>query len=178
MTTINESLTPLGDGFRNLYGTTDKYSAAEMTKLLSGLQIHNLLDDGQSYDSKTDNNAWKGLLGLSVDKWNQYLLGKTVTSSFDVEWSGFSKGTNQDRVGFEIQTAAEDDTHQWYGPWLWPATSAGKQHFLITQTIYGKPIKSIDYGNLYNQLNPEAVVKITNVKMVVNPLGGSATRTN
>lgn len=34
MTTINEALTPLGDGFRKLYGTTDKYSFAEMTALI------------------------------------------------------------------------------------------------------------------------------------------------
>lgn len=45
MTTINEALTPLGDGFRNLYGTTDKYSAADMAKLLSSLEIHNILTE-------------------------------------------------------------------------------------------------------------------------------------
>ena len=45
MTTINESLTPLGDGFRNLYRTSDKYSAADMDKLLSSLEIHNILTE-------------------------------------------------------------------------------------------------------------------------------------
>lgn len=45
MMTINEALTPLGNGFRSLYRTSDKYSAADMAKLLSGLEIHNILTE-------------------------------------------------------------------------------------------------------------------------------------
>ena len=83
MTTINEALTPLVDGFRNLYRTGDKYSAADMSKLLSSQEIHNFLDDGQYFDSKVDNanEMSKELRGMDVAKWNEYLLGKTVIFS-------------------------------------------------------------------------------------------------
>ncbi len=176
MTTINEALTPLGNGFRNLYRTNDKYSAADMAKLLSGLEIHNFLDDSQYFDSKVDNNGkypWKVLTGIDVDKWNKYLVGKTVIFSFDAEWSGFvSDNDYQNRLGFELQTTAEDGTQHWNGPWLYLKTESGKQYCATRMTIYDKPIKSIDYANIYNQINSNATVKITNVKMYIDPLGG------
>lgn len=178
MTTINEALTPLGNGFRNLYRTNDKYSAADMAKLLSGLEIHNFLDDSQYFDSKVDNNGkypWKVLTGIDVDKWNKYLVGKTVIFSFDAEWSGFvSNNDYQNRLGFELQTTAEDGTQHWNGSWLYLNTESGKQYCATRMTIYDKPIKSIDYANIYNQINTDATVKITNVKVYIDPLGGVA----
>ena len=178
MTTINEALTPLGDGFRNLYRTNDKYSAAEMTKLLSSLEIHNFLDDEQYFDSKVDNKSkynWKVLTGIDVDRWNKYLVGKTVIFSFDAEWSGFVRDNNyQNRLGFEFQTTAEDGTQHWNGPWLYLKTESGKQYCATRMTIYDKPIKSIDYASIYNPINSDATVKITNVKMYIDPLGGGS----
>ena len=35
-------------------------------------------------------------------------------------------------------------------------------------------ITDIEEGNYYNQLNGEAVVKATNIKIVVDPLGGGS----
>ncbi|WP_288490020.1 hypothetical protein [uncultured Limosilactobacillus sp.] len=178
MTTINEALTPLGNGFRKLYGTTDKYSAADMTKLLSSLEIHNFLDNGQFYDSKVDNanNFQKNLTGIDVDKWNKYLLGKTVIFGCDIEWSGFdSNNSNQGRIGYEFQTSAEDNSVHYNGEWCYPTAPSGKQYCALRMKIYDKPIKSIDYGAMYNQINSDAMVKITNVKMYSDPLGGGST---
>lgn len=178
MTTINEALTPLGDGFRNLYRTSDKYSVADMAKLLSGLEIHNFLDDGQSYDGKPDINGYyqKGLTGIDINKWNKFLLGKSVIFSFDAEWSGFNENINsRKRFGFELQTTAEDGTVHYNGLWIYPTASSGKQYSATKLVIYDKPIKSIDYGSMYNQINADATVKITNVKMYIDPLGGGST---
>lgn len=71
-----EKSTALADGFRSLYGTTDKYSLDDMKTALSGLQIHNFLNEGQSLDTTKGENT-KDLQGLTVDDWNQYLCGKT-----------------------------------------------------------------------------------------------------
>ena len=177
MTTINEALTPLGDGFRNLYRTSDKYSAADMTKLLSSLEIHNFLDDGQYFDSKVDNvnNMSKALMGIDVAKWNKYLLGQTVIFSCDIEWSGFdSNNSDRKRIGYEFQTSAEDGSVHYNGTWFYPTTPSGKQYCATKMKIYDKPIQHVDYGSMYNQINSDATVKITNVKMYIDPLGGVA----
>lgn len=177
MTTINEALTPLGDGFRNLYRTGDKYSAADMAKLLSSLEIHNFLDDGQYFDSKVDNanEMSKELRGMDVAKWNEYLLGKTVIFSCDIEWSGFdSNNSDRKRIGYEFQTSAEDGSVHYNGTWFYPTTPSGKQYCATKMKIYDKPIQHVDYGSMYNQINSDATVKITNVKMYIDPLGGGS----
>ncbi|MBF0600876.1 hypothetical protein [Limosilactobacillus oris] len=176
MTTINEALNPLGDGFRKLYGTGVKYTAADMAKLLSGLEVHNLLDSGQFYDSKVDNSnnyAAKTLTGIDVDKWNKYLLGKKVRMSFDAEWSGFVKDdSRQNRFGLEFQLVDEDGLKYYPGAWLYPDAQSGKQTFADEMTISSKPIKKIGYAYMFNHVNDDAIVKITNVKVYVDPLGG------
>ena len=166
-----EKVTALADGFRSLYGTTDKYSLADMKTALSGLQIHNFFDKGQSLDTTKGDNA-KDLQGLTVDGWNQYLRGKVVTFSCDIEWSGYVESTLiGNRIGFEIQTTDTDNGNQWYGPWYYPQSEAGSTHLLTTQYIPEKAIKSIEYCSAYNQINSTATVKVTNFKMVVNPMG-------
>ena len=177
MMTINEALTPLGDGFRNLYRTSDKYSAADMAKLLSSLEIHNFLDDGQYFDSKVDNanEMSKELRGMDVAKWNEYLLGKTVIFSCDIEWSGFdSNNSDRKRIGYEFQTSAEDGSVHYNGTWFYPTMPSGKQYCATKMKIYDKPIQHVNYGSMYNQINSDATVKITNVKMYIDPLGGVA----
>lgn len=166
-----EKFTALADGFRSLYGTTDKYSLDGMKTALSGLQIHNFLNEGQSLDTTKGENT-KDLQGLTVDDWNQYLCGKNVTFSCDIEWSGYVESTLiVDRIGFEIQTTDIDNGSQWYGPWYYPQSEAGSTHLLTTQYLSEKAIKSIDYCCAYSQINSTATVKITNFKMVVNPMG-------
>ncbi|MRH31652.1 hypothetical protein [Limosilactobacillus reuteri] len=166
-----EKTTALADGFRSLYGTTDKYSLADMKTALSGLQIHNFFDKGQSLDTTKGDNA-KDLQGLTVDGWNQYLRGKVITFSCDIEWSGYVESTLiGNRIGFEIQTTDTHNGNQWYGPWYYPQSEAGSTHLLTTQYIPEKAIKSIEYCSAYNQINSTATVKVTNFKMVVNPMG-------
>ena len=168
---LNEKLTELADGFRSLYGTTDKYSLADMKTALSGLQIHNFLNEGQSLDTTKGENT-EGLQGLTVDDWNQHLCGKTVTFSCDIEWSGYVKNENiGNRIGFEIQTTDIDNDSHWNGPWYYPQSEAGSTHLLATQYLSEKAIKAINYCCAYNQINSTATVKITNFKIVVNPMG-------
>lgn len=169
--TLQDKFTALADGFRSLYGTTDKYSLDDMKTALSGLQIHNFLNEGQSLDT-TNGDETKNLQGLTVDIWNQHLCGKTVTFSCDIEWSGYVKNENiVNRIGFEIQTTDIDNGSYWNGPWYYPQSEAGSTHLLTTEYLSEKAIKSIDYCAAYSQINSTATVKITNFKLVVNPMG-------
>jgi hypothetical protein len=168
---LNEKMTELADGFRSLYGTTDKYSLADMKTALSGLQIHNFFDEGQSLDTTKGENT-KDLQGLTVDIWNQHLCGKTVTFSCDLEWSGYVKTENiGNRIGFELQTTDIDNGNHWNGPWYYPQSEAGSTHLSLTQYLSEKAIKLIPYCAVYDQINSTATVKITNFKIVVNPIG-------
>lgn len=175
MTTINEALTPLADGFRNLYGTTDKYSTAEMTKLLSGVELRNFIA-GNTFEA-TFKDRWvsQNLTGLSVDDWNKYLAGKTVTFSCDAEWTGYdsSKVTlGGDRFFFEFATTTTDNQPHWNGLYFTPQIANGKQHLTSTVKIVDLPIKSIDSAVFWDELNPGCYLKVTNIKMTVNPVGG------
>lgn len=166
-----EKFTTLADSFRSLYGTTDKYSLDDMKTALSGLQIHNFLNEGQSLDT-TNEDGTKGLQGLTVGIWNQHLCGKTVTLSCDIEWSGYVESPSVgNRIGFELQTTDIDNGNQWYGPWYYPKSEAGSTHLITTQELSDKMIKSIMYCAAYNQINSTATVKITNFKMFTNPMG-------
>lgn len=166
-----EKTTALADGFRSLYGTTDKYSLDDMKTALSGLQIHNFLNEGQSLDTTKGENT-KDLQELTVDDWNQYLCGKSVTFSCDIEWSGYIESASiGNRIGFEIQTTDIDNGNQWYGPWHFPQSEAGSTHLFTTEYIPEKAIKSIEYCTAYDQIISTATVKITNFKIVVNPMG-------
>lgn len=71
-------MTSLSNGFRNLYRSNDKYSITDMTKLLSSLEIHNLLEDNQQLDSAVDKSSWKTLTGIDIDKWNNSLVNKKL----------------------------------------------------------------------------------------------------
>lgn len=167
-----DKITTLADGFRSLYGNEDKYSFADMRTALSGLQIHNFFDEGQSLDTTKGENT-KDLQGLTVDIWNQHLCGKAVTFSCDIEWSGYVESTSiGNRIGFEIQTTDIDNGNQWNGPWYYPKSEDGSTHLSSTQYIPEKAIKSIVYCAAYDQINSTATVKVTNFKMVVNPMGG------
>lgn len=167
---LSEKLTGLADGFRSLYGTTDKYSFDDMKTALSGLQIHNFFDEGQSLDSTKDADN-KDIQGLTVDDWNQYLCGKNVTFSCDIEWSGYIESASAgNRIGFELQTTDINNGNHYNGPWYHPHSKVGSVHLSLTQCLLDKTIKSIDSCRVYNQINSTATVKITNIKMVVNPV--------
>lgn len=172
MTTINEALTPLANGFRNLYGTTDKYSADDMTKLLSNASIHNYLDDGQKLIAGTDSDMVR-LTGITKDIWNASLVGKSVTLSFNAKWSEFKKDSNyRNRFGFEYCVQNIDNSYHYYGVWIWPNSESGNQLVTTTWKINDQSITNINSGYLYNQINPNSHIEITNPKIVINPLGG------
>ena len=173
MTTINEALTPLADGFRNLYGTTDKYNVADMTKLLSGVELHNFLA-GNSFEA-TFQKEWisKDLTGPDIDTWNKYIAGKTVTLSCDAEWTDYEPGIAAgDRFFFEFMTTTTDDQPHWNGLYFTPTIKEGKQHITNTVRVPDLPVKSIDSIKFWDELNTGSHLKVTNIKMTVNPVGG------
>lgn len=174
MTTINEALTLLGDGFRKLYGTTDKYSVADMTKLLSGVELHNFLA-GNSFEATFD-MQWisQRLTGPSVEDWNKYIAGKVVTFSCDAEWTGYKSGALGDRFFLEFNTTDVNNQQHWDGLYFTPTTANSKQHLTSTTQIANTPIKSIDSILFWDELNQGSHLKVTNIKMTVNPLGGVA----
>lgn len=174
MTTISDALTPLGNGFRNLYGIDDKLSAKDMTKLLSGVELRNFMA-GNSFEATYD-NQWinKNLTGPSAEDWNKYLAGKVVTFSCDAEWTGYdsSKISGGNRFFFEFATTDTNNQPHWNGLYFTPTIANGKQHLTSTSIIADTPIKSIDRIIFWDELNPGSHLKVTNIKMTVNPLGG------
>lgn len=170
--TINETYTAIGDAIRRQYGTNDKYSLGDMPKMIDSLQVNNLLDEGQFYDSSIDTVNEKKLNGLNLSDWEK-LTGMTVILSFDVIWSGYdlSKESSH-RTGFEYGIKFKNSSELWAGAWLYPNTESGKEHISCSVTLTNDEITDIEEGGYYNQLNGEAVVKATNIKVVVDPLGG------
>lgn len=171
MTTLNEVLTPLGDGFRNLYGTNDKYSIKDMTTLLSGVDLHNFLPDNSFEATFEDKWISQTLNSPSVEEWNKCLAGKVVTISCDAEWTGYKSGAVGDRFFFESATIDTKGKNHWVGLYYAPTTSNGKQHLTTTTTLPDTSIKSIS-TTFWDELNSGSYLKVTNIKMTVNPLGG------
>lgn len=166
-----EKATALADGFRSLYGNEDKYSFADMRTALSGLNIKNYFDEGQSYDSTTDAETSKALTGLTLASWNNYLCGKTVIISCDINWSGLKVSERQGKVGVEFQTLTTDGIRHWNNCWHFPKTESGTAHAVSEQSLSSVPAKQIVNCDIYNLVDA-ASVKISNIKMVVNPMGG------
>ena len=174
---VSETYSAIGDAIRKQYGTIDKYKLGDMPKMIDSLEIHNFLDEGQSLEAGVDSNM-KSLSGITMDVWNKYLLGQTVVLSFDVEWSNYKEDAKyRNRFGFEILTQAEDGSWHYNGVWLSPHTESGKQHVTTTWKIFDKKISALTSSYLYNQVNDNTKLKITNPKFVINPLGG-VTRVN
>lgn len=170
--TVSETYTAIGDAIRRQYGTTDKYKLDDMPKMIDSLHVTNLLDEGQFYDSSIDTVNEKKLNGLNLSDWEK-LTGMTVILSFDVIWSGYdlSKESSH-RTGFEYGIKFKNSSELWAGAWLYPNTESGKEHISCSVTLTNDEITDIEEGSYYNQLNGEAVVKATNIKIVVNPMGG------
>lgn len=166
-------LTNLGNVLRDQYGTTDKYSLSDMAKMISGLEIHNFLDDGQKLVSTSGKPLYAvPLTGLTTEIWNKYLVSQNVTLSCDIKWSGFKKDAKQGRLGFEICTQVQDNSYHYNGVWHWLNSDSGEEHISTTWRLNDQSIISIDSAYIYNQINADATVEITNLKIVINPLGG------
>lgn len=132
-----------------------------------------LLHAGNSFEATYD-TQWisKSLTGPSVDDWNKYLVGKVVTFSCDAEWTGYKSGSPGDRFLFEFTTTDINNQSHWNGLYFTPTTANGKQHLVSTSVIANNSIKSIDSAVFWDELNPGCYLKVTNIKMTVNPLGG------
>ena len=139
---FTEKMTAISDAFRKQYGTTDKYSLDDMPALIDGLEVTNLLDPGQTFNSDTDWGVGgygnKTLTGITVDKLNNF-LGRSLTFSCDVEWTGFkaTSGANN-RIGFEYGLHLENGDTMWWGPSCYPTAENGKQHVSVTFTLDNK----------------------------------------
>lgn len=170
--TVSETYTAIGDAIRRQYGTTDKYSLGDMPKMIDSLHVTNLLDEGQFYDSSIDTVNEKKLNGLNLSDWEK-LTGMTVILSFDVIWSGYDLSKeNSHRTGFEYGIKFKNSPELWLGAWLYPKSSSGNKHMCFSYTLPNDEVTNIEEGSYFNQINSDAVVKATNFKAVVNPLGG------
>ena len=171
---ISDFLTNLGNAIRYQYGTTDKYSLSDMVKMINGLDIHNFLA-GNSFEA-TFQKGWinKDLTGPDVDTWNKYIAGKTITFSCDAEWTGYIPGSRGDRFFFECITTTTDDQRHWSGLYFTPTIKEGKQHITGAVKISDLPVKSINSIKFWDELNEGSHLKVTNIKMTINPVGGVA----
>ena len=170
--TVSKTYTAIGDAIRRQYGTTDKYKLDDMPKMIDYLEVRNFLA-GNSFEA-TFQKEWinKNLTGPDVDTWNKYIAGKVVTFSCDAEWTGYKSGASGDRFFFEFTTTDVNNQQHWNGLYFTPTTANSKQHLTSTTQIANTPIKSIDSILFWDELNQGSHLKVTNIKMTVNPLGG------
>lgn len=169
--TVSETYTAIGDAIRRQYGTTDKYKLGDMPKMIDYLEVRNFLA-GNSFEA-TFQKGWicKHLTGPDVDTWNKYIAGKTVTFSCDAEWTGYIPGAKGDRFFFEFKTITTDDQPHWNGLYFRPTIKEGKRHITGTIKASDLPVKSIMSIKFWDELNEGSHLKVTNIKMTINPVG-------
>lgn len=170
--TVSETFTAIGDAIRRQYGTTDKYKLGDMSKMIDSLQIHNLLDDGQYYDTTKGDRGDKILNGLDLATF-QKQAGKTLALSFDITWSGYKNySVINNRTGMEYGIRFKNSPEIWLSAWLYPNSPSGSTHIYTFYNFPNDEVTGIEEGCYFNQVNSDAVVKATNFKIVVDPLGG------
>ena len=170
--TVSKTYTAIGDAIRRQYGTTDKYSLGDMPKMIDSLKIHNLIDEGQYFDTTKGDSDHKNIQGIDLAGWNK-LIGKNITVSYDLEWSNYKHDSNiNNRVTMEWGLFSDNNTATWVAVEFHPEAPSGKERVSATVYIPNKKIISVAEGAFFDQLNIGAVVKATNLKVVTNPLGG------
>ena len=168
--TVSETYIAIGDAIRRQYGTTDKYSLLDMPKMIDNLEIKNYFTEGQFYDSTVDTAGWKPIEGADIATWNS-LSGKIVTISFDIEWSGIDVSTGT-RAGIEYGIAYKNNPQLWTPTFIYFSKASGTAHVAQNFTLPQDEVTGYDEGDFYAPNTAGAKVKITNAKLVVNPLGG------
>ena len=131
--------------------------------------------DGNSFEATFQKERIsKDLTGPDIDTWNKYITDKTVTFSCDAEWTGYEPVQSDvgNRFFFEVMTTTTDDLPHWNGLYFTPTTKEGKQHITNTVKISDLPVKSINSIKFWDELNEGSYLKVTNIKMTINPMGG------
>lgn len=171
---LKDKMTALANGFRKAYDTDIKLSLDQMIQGVSNLNPPNLVSD-VSYDSTVDTKGLKKLNGLTVDVINSNLLGKTVTISCDVDYSGFKieQGINN-RFGIEYGLEFNGASEVWLSAWMTHIQDAGTAHLVKTYVLPSVKCTGINEGYIYDQTSKDAKIKISNVKIFVNPMGGGS----
>lgn len=172
--TVSETYTAIGDAIRRQYGTTDKYSLGDMPKMIDSLHVTNLLDDGQYFDTTKGDSEYKIIHGLDIATCQKY-VGKTILISFDINWSGYQYSSSEsNRTGIEYGIKFKNSPELWVGAWFYPDSSSGTKHVCAFYKLPNDEVTGIEEGSYYNQVNNDAMVKATNIKIVVDPLGGGS----
>lgn len=170
---LTDKYTDIATALRKQYGTNDKYHLADMPTLIDNLEVKNLLEAGQTFDSTVNKIGYDlPLKGATIDDWNS-VAGKTVTISFDVTWTGYTytPGGSRNRIGFEHHLVNETGLEQYVGAWLTPDSESGTKHITETYRVISGKITKVDEGSFYTQINCSSI-KGTNLKIVENPMGG------
>lgn len=175
---VKDTFTPIADHLRSEYGTGNLLTVDQIKNGINGLHTRSLIAD---VPELTQNNLESGGLypidNPDLSTWNS-LRGKTLTMSFDISYDGYQNMPSiANRIGFEYGVTFEGDNGQYdinMGAWLYPKEISGTAHVFENWTIPDQQIVLVTHErSAYNQLNKEATFKITNIKMVVNPMGGN-----
>ena len=116
-----------------------KQTATEVSSTLETVQTQ-VQDSavGTNYlrDSDKSTSGWAQDLGTIPNEVLNYLAGKTITLSVDIEWSDFqSSSDKQNRLGFELAVGGSDGKGYWFGAWKHPETPSGKERVSTTITL-------------------------------------------
>lgn len=171
--TVKDTFTSMADHLRSEYGTNGLLTANQIKDGLNGLHVTNLIDDGQSYDSTVDKVAWKPITGFQ--KYANLIPGKYISVSCDIEWSGYDP-SNGERIGIEYGIKFNNHSEFWLGVFYYPKTSNGSKHIVSGGLLPQDTITGYDEGNFYSISS--GVCKITNAKIVINPMGGGVNNPN
>ena len=140
--TLKDTFISMADHLRSEYGTNDLLTTNQIKDGLNGLHVTNLINDGQFYDSTVDKVDWEPITGFQ--KYANLIPGKYISVSCDIEWSGYDPN--------------------------YPKTSNGSNHIVGGKLLPQDTITGYDEGNFYPIYS--GVCKITNPKIVINPMGG------
>lgn len=171
-----DTFVQMADHLRNEYGASDLLTVDQIKTGISGLHVQNLL--AGTPELTQDNLKYNGnypINNLDLPTWNN-LRGKTLTMSFDISYNNYQWSPNyNNRIGFEYGITFQNSNGQYdinMGVWFNPEEISGTTHLFKSWTIPDQQIVLVTHErSFYNQLNKEATFKITNTKMVVNPIG-------
>ena len=105
-----------------------------------------------------------------IDLFNSF-RGKTITISFDVEWSNWSNSEDfNNRLGAEWHLYFYDGSDYYIRVWeAISQESQSKHRYSTTVTVPDKEITLVEEGSLYNQSNAAATIGHTKIEVGNTP---------
>lgn len=128
---------------------------------------------GVNFATKTGESSLNGGNGTSAPvgyipkKFLDENLGHQLTISIDVEWQDYQvTSTGKNRIGAEVAIHHENGAVTWFGTWLQPSASNGKQRISTTYTLPTSSITNTGDLTVYGYVQIQCTsAKLANLKV-------------